>query len=96
MTPLELLQQKRDAVLQIAARHGAYNIRIFGSVARGEAGPDSDIDLLIDRGPITSSWFPAGLVLELEEELGRRIEVVTEQSLNRRLRERVLREAVPL
>lgn len=96
MTPLELLQQKRDAVLRIAARHGAYNIRIFGSVARGEAGPDSDIDLLIDRGPITSPWFPAGLVLELEEELGRRIEVVTEQGLNRHLRERVLREAVPL
>lgn len=96
MTPLELLKQKRDAVLRIAARHGAYNIRIFGSVARGEAGPDSDIDLLIDRGPITSPWFPAGLVLELEEELGRRIEVVTEQGLNRHLRERVLREAVPL
>ena len=67
MTPMELLQQKRDAVLQIAARHGAYNIRIFGSVARGEAGPDSDIDLLINRGPITSSWFPAGLVLENAE-----------------------------
>jgi predicted nucleotidyltransferase len=96
MNPLELLQQKRDAVLQIAARHGAYNIRIFGSVARGEAGPDSDIDLLIDRGPITSPWFPASLVLELEEELGRRIEVVTEQGLNRHLRERVLREAIPL
>ena len=96
MNPLELLQQKRDAVLQIAARHGAYNIRIFGSVARGEAGLDSDIDLLIDRGPTTSPWFPAGLVLELEEELGRRIEVVTEQGLNRHLRERVLREAIPL
>jgi len=96
MTLLELLQQKRDAVLQIAARHGAYNIRVFGSVVRGEAGPDSDIDLLIDRGPTTSSWFPAGLVLELEEELGRRIEVVTEQGLNPHLRERVLREAVLL
>ena len=96
MTPLELLQQKRDAVLQIAAKHGAYNIRVFGSVVRGEAGPDSDIDLLIDRGPTTSSWFPAGLVLELEKELGRRIEVVTEQGLNPHLRERVLREAVLL
>ena len=96
MTLLELLQQKRDAILQIAARHGAYNIRVFGSVVRGEAGPDSDIDLLIDRGPTTSSWFPAGLMLELEEELGRRIEVVTEQGLNPHLRERVLREAVLL
>ena len=96
MTLLELLQQKRDAILQVAARHGAYNIRVFGSVVRGEAGPDSDIDLLIDRGPTTSSWFPAGLVLELEEELGRRIEVVTEQGLNPHLREHVLREAVLL
>ena len=78
------------------ARHGACNIRVFGSVARGEAGPDSDIDLLIDRGPVTSPWFPAGLALELEEELGRRIEVVTEQGLNRHLRARVLREAIPL
>ncbi|MFO1431220.1 MAG: nucleotidyltransferase family protein [Candidatus Competibacteraceae bacterium] len=96
MTPLELLQQKRDDILQIAARHGTHNIRVFGSAARGEAGPDSDIDLLIDKGPVTSPWFPAGLVLELEEALGRRIEVVTEQGLNRHLRERVLREAIPL
>jgi predicted nucleotidyltransferase len=96
MAPLELLQQKRDDILQIAARHGAHNIRVFGSVAWGEAGPDSDIDLLIDKGPVTSPWFPAGLVLELEEALGRRIEVVTEQGLNGHLRERVLREAILL
>jgi len=96
MTLFELLQQKRDDILRIAAKHGAYNVRVFGSVARGEAGPDSDIDLLIDRGPITSSWFPAGLVLELEETLGQRVEVITEKALNRHLRDRVLREAVPL
>lgn len=96
MTLFELLQQKRDDILRIAAKHGAYNIRVFGSVARGEAGPDSDIDLLIERGPITTSWFPAGLVLELEETLGQRVEVVTEKALNRHLRDRVLREAIPL
>ncbi|MGH7964312.1 MAG: nucleotidyltransferase family protein [Candidatus Binatia bacterium] len=96
MTLFELLQQKRDDILRIAAKHGAYNVRVFGSVVRGEAGPDSDIDLLIERGPTTSSWFPAGLVLELEEVLGQRVDVVTEKALNRHLRDRVLREAIPL
>lgn len=96
MTLFELLQHKRDDILRIAAKHGAYNVRVFGSVAHGEAGPDSDIDLLIEKGPTTSSWFPAGLVLELEEVLGRRVDIVTEKALNRHLRDRVLREAVPL
>jgi uncharacterized protein len=96
MTPLELLKQKRDDIQRVASKHGAYNIRVFGSVARGEARPDSDIDLLIEKGPTTSSWFPAGLVLELEEMLGRRVEIVTETALNPDLRERVHREAIPL
>ena len=96
MTPLELLKQKRDDIQRVASKHGAYNIRVFGSVARGEARPDSNIDLLIEKGPTTSSWFPAGLVLELEEMLGRRVEIVTETALNPDLRERVHREAIPL
>ena len=96
MTPLELLQQKRNDIRRIATKHGAYNLRVFGSVARGEARPDSDIDLLIDKGPTTSSWFPAGLVLELEELLERRVEIVTEKALNPYLRDRVLSEAIPL
>lgn len=96
MTPLELLQQKRDDIRRIATKHGAYNLRVFGSVARGEARPESDIDLLIEKGPTTSSWFPAGLVLELEEMLGRRVEIVTEKALNPDLRDRVLSEAIPL
>ena len=91
-----LLTDKRDDVLRIAAKHGAFNVRVFGSVARGEATPDSDIDLLIEKGPTTTPWFPAGLVLELEESLGRRVDVVTEKALNPYLRDRVLREAVPL
>jgi predicted nucleotidyltransferase len=96
MTPLELLQQKREDIRRIATKHGAYNLRVFGSVARGEARPDSDIDLLIEKGPTTSSWFPAGLVLELEEMLGRRVEIVTEKALDPYLRDRVLSEAIPL
>jgi predicted nucleotidyltransferase len=96
MTPLELLQNKRDDIRRIAIKHGAYNLRVFGSVARGEAKPESDIDLLIEKGPTTSSWFPAGLVLELEEMLGRRVEIVTEKALNPDLRDRVLSEAIPL
>ena len=96
MTPLELLRDRKDEIRQIAAKHGAYNVRVFGSVVRGEAGSESDIDLLIERGPTTSSWFPAGLVLDLEELLGRRVEIVTDKALNPYLRDRVLREAVPL
>ena len=96
MTIEQLLREKRDNIRSIAAKHGAYNVRIFGSVIRGEAGPDSDIDFLIDVGPTTSSWFPAGLILDLEEILGRRVEVVTEKALNPYIRDHVLREAVPL
>jgi len=91
-----LLSEKRDDIRAIAARHGAFNVRVFGSVVRGEAGPDSDIDLLIDAGPVTSSWFPAGLILDLQEMLGRRVEVVTEKGLNPHIRDGVLREAVSL
>jgi len=96
MTINQLLREKRDEIQSIAAKHGARNVRIFGSVARGEAGADSDIDLLVDTGPETSSWFPAGLVLDLEGILGCKVEVVTEKGLNPYLRDRVLREAIPL
>jgi uncharacterized protein len=92
----QLLGEKRDDIKRIAARHGAYNLRVFGSVARGEAGPESDIDILIDVGPATSSWFPTGLMLDLEDLLGRRVEVITEKALNPELRDHVLREAIPL
>ena len=94
MTIEELIHQHREEILRIAAQHGALNVRVFGSVARGEAGPDSDVDLLVDVGPAASSWFPAGLILDLEELLGRRVEVVTERALNPHLRQRVVGEAV--
>lgn len=96
MNMRQRLQAKRDDILKIAAKHGARNIRLFGSTARGKDTPDSDVDLLVDVGPTTSSWFPAGLILDLEKILGRRVEIVTEKGLNPYLREHVLREAAPL
>ncbi|MDH4161523.1 MAG: nucleotidyltransferase family protein [Nitrospirota bacterium] len=92
----ELIKDKRTEILRIAEKHGAYNVRIFGSVARGEAGPASDIDILVEVGQKHSSFFPGGLVADLEELLGRRVDVVTVKGLNKFLRDRVLREAVAL
>jgi len=96
MITKEVLRQKREDIQRIATKHGVTNIRVFGSVARDQARQDSDIDLLIDVGPTISSWFPAGLILDLENLLGCRVEVVTEKGLNPQLRERVLREAVQI
>jgi len=96
LDPAQLIRAKRDEILRIADKHGARNVRVFGSVARGEARPESDVDFLIDAGPVTSSWFPAGLVVDLQDLLGRPVEVVTENGLNPLIRERVLEEAVPL
>jgi len=92
----QLLHEKRNDISNIAAQHGACNVRVFGSVARGEDRPDSDVDLLVDVRTTTSSWFPAGLVLDLEQILGREVEIVTEKGLNPHIRERVLQGAVPL
>jgi predicted nucleotidyltransferase len=96
MSMQQLLHNKRDEIERIAAQHGAYNVRVFGSVSRGDATSESDIDLLVATGPTTSAWFPAGLILDLEALLGRRVEIVTEQALDAELRERVLHEAVPV
>ncbi len=90
------LREKREEILQIALRHGAKNIRLFGSVARGEAGESSDIDILVEVGQNPSPWFPGGLIADLEELLGRRVHVVTVGALHSYIRDRVLQEAVPL
>lgn len=90
----EILGAKRQEILRIAARHGARNVRVFGSVARGEARPDSDVDFLVDVGPIHSRFFPGGLVADLEDLLGRKVDVVEVQGLYWLIKERVLQEAV--
>lgn len=92
----ELITTKREEVLGIAMRHGARNVRIFGSVARGEARSDSDIDVLVDLEPGRSLLDLGGLLVDLQDLLGCRVDVTTEQGLRPRIRERVLREAVPL
>ncbi|MGH7963874.1 MAG: nucleotidyltransferase family protein [Candidatus Binatia bacterium] len=89
----ELLREKREAILQIAARHGARNVRVFGSIVRNEANEQSDIDLLVDTAEHTSPWFPVGLIQELEDLLGRKVDIVTEEGIYWLLRRRILKEA---
>lgn len=96
MTVSEILKEKREDILRIAARHGARNIRVFGSVARGEVDEKSDIDLLVEMDPDRSLLDHAGLWLDLQDLLGCKVDVVSENGLRPRMRERVLKEAVPL
>jgi len=96
MMVAELLKEKREEILRIAHKHGARNVRLFGSVVRGEATDDSDIDLLVDADEATSPWFPAGLIEDLERALGRPVDVVTEDSLYWLIKRRILKEARPL
>src|SRR5712691_4480683 len=92
----ELLRTKRDDILRIAAQYGAYNVRIFGSVARGEADEKSDIDLLVNMESGRSIFALGGLVSDLEDLLGCNVDVVTEDGLRYRIRNRVLNEAIAL
>ena len=96
MSTSELLKEKREEILRTASKHGARNVRVFGSVARGEARPDSDVDLLVEVGPDRTPFFPGGLIADLEELLGKKVQVVTQEGLHWYIRERVLEEAVPL
>jgi uncharacterized protein len=93
----DIIGDKREAILSLAAEHGASNVRVFGSVARGEATEDSDLDLLVDQDwNHLSAWGGMELVVELEDLLERKVDVATEDELKPRIRERVLREAVAL
>lgn len=88
-----ILNEQRDRILEIAVQHGARNVRLFGSVVRGEAQPNSDIDFLVDLGEPLSPWFPVGFIQDLEALLGHKVDVVTEKSLHYFIRDRILSEA---
>ncbi len=91
-----LINSNRDEILAIANRHGARKIFIFGSVARGEARPDSDIDFLVEMEPGSSIFDLGGLLFDLQQTLGVDVDVVTTEGLRPRLREKVLADAVEL
>lgn len=90
------LTQRRDQILALAARHGAENVRVFGSVARGEAVAGSDVDFLVDLEHGRSLFDLAGLLVDLEDLIGRPVDVVTVSGLKARIRANVLAEAVPI
>ncbi|MBI4365208.1 MAG: nucleotidyltransferase family protein [Deltaproteobacteria bacterium] len=96
MTLRESIRMKREAILQVAAAHGARNVRLFGSVVRGDANATSDVDLLVEMLPGRTLLDHVGLWQDLEELLGRKVDVVSEKALHWYVRDRVLAEAVPL
>ena len=96
MITSQLLLSKRQEIMQIASRNGAYNVRVFGSVARGEARPDSDVDFLVNLEANRSLLDLARLLRELQTLLDCPVDVVTEAGLRPRLRSQVLKEARPL
>ncbi|MBI5868309.1 MAG: nucleotidyltransferase family protein [candidate division Zixibacteria bacterium] len=92
----ETLKSKRSEILALATKYGASNVRVFGSVVRGEASPDSDVDLLVSMEKGRSYFDLVGLWYDLEELLGRKVDVVTDGGLSPYLKDRILGEAVPL
>ena len=92
----EHLRTKREEILSVAAKYGAYNVRVFGSVAREEADAESDVDFLVEMESGRSLLDLGGLLMELQELLGCSVDIVTEKGLRKRIRDRVLHEAVPL
>lgn len=96
MSSFEIFKSKRNEILAIAAKHGAANVRIFGSVVRGEDTPDSDVDVLVDMDAGRSLYDLVGLQQDIETLLGRKADVLTEGALSRYLKDRILAEAVPL
>lgn len=96
MTQLELVRSKKAAILALAAKHGARNVRVFGSVARGEERSDSDIDLLVDMEEGRTYFDLVDLWLETQTLMGRKVDVLTEPEVSPYIRKQVLKEAVPL
>jgi predicted nucleotidyltransferase len=93
---LRTLRRRRASILRVAAEHGAHSVRVFGSVARGDATSESDVDLLVEMEPERTLFDQAALLVDLRRLLGRDVDVVIEGGLRENIRERVMREAVPL
>jgi uncharacterized protein len=91
-----LLREKREEILAIARKHGAYDLRVFGSVSRNESDEASDIDILLRFEKGRSLLDHASLVVEMEDALGCKVDIVTEQGLKERIRARIVSEAVPI
>lgn len=91
-----LIETNRTELLAMAHRRGVTGVRVFGSMSRGDSNADSDVDLLVTLAPGTSALALGGLLLDAQELLGRRVDIVTEASLHPALRERVMAAAVPL
>ncbi|MEW6356840.1 MAG: nucleotidyltransferase family protein [Planctomycetota bacterium] len=96
MTLEMLLKEKREEILRVSAKHGARNVRVFGSVARGEADEQSDVDLVVEFEPGRSLLDHAALWLELQELLRCKVDVVSDRGIKARIRDRLLKEAIPL
>lgn len=96
MITKETIRQKRDAILEVARRYGAHDVRIFGSVARGDVDEASDLDLIVRFDPGRSLFDHGGLIVDLEELLGVKVDVVSERGMRDRFREQVIKEAIPL
>lgn len=96
MTELERIQQQKKNILAIARQHGLIRLRLFGSVVRGEETPQSDIDLLVDLEPGRSMFDLGGALIQLQELLRRKVDIVTEGGLHWYLKEKIMQEAVPL
>ena len=92
----DTIREKREAIIRIAGRHGATEVRLIGSVARGEARPDSDVDLLVTWSEGTSLLDQAALMLELEKLLGRKVDIASDGWVKPSIRESVYRDAITL
>jgi hypothetical protein len=93
---IDNLRANREAIIHAAAEHGVTNVRIFGSAARGDARPDSDVDVLVDLEPGRNLFDLGGFLMDVQDILGRPVHVVTEGSVHWYIRDRVLQEAQPL
>ena len=96
MTLASRIAEHRNEILALAKKHGAKNVRVFGSVARGHANGASDLDLLVTLGAKRTPFFPGGLKADLEALLSCEVDIVTENALHRLIRDQILAEAKPL